>query len=307
MIREASIDDAPAAAGLFALVTPEFVTSAEGTRHHMLSSPPEAQHRWWCAEHAGELVGWTSVGLVVETSVEGAGWIGVTVHPEHRKQGIGTALAELAEKHALGSGVRRLHVRSRPDDATTSFARRRGYEQTGSNDILIVYPRSVLAPDAPPGVELLPISAFESDPSPIHSVQTVSMLDEPGELTYDEIPLDRWLEDFWNHPLLDRDASVVAVAGGVPAAVTFIQTDRGTGRGTNSGTGTLPEYRGRGLATLAKRASLSRAAELEITAVYTGNDVTNAPMQAINRKLGYSPCSTMLNWAKDLVTTRASA
>jgi len=31
--------------------------------------------------------------------------------------------------------------------------------------------------------------------------------------------------------------------------------------------------------------------------------VTNAPMQAINRKLGYVPCSTMLSWAKNLVTT----
>ena len=40
-----------------------------------------------------------------------------------------------------------------------------------------------------------------------------------------------------------------------------------------------------------------------LESVYTGNDVTNAPMQAINRKLGYEPCSTILSWAKTLVTT----
>ena len=124
------------------------------------------------------------------------------------------------------------------------------------------------------------------------------MLDEPGEVTLDQWELAPWLEHFWDHPLLDRDASTVALVDGVPATITILQTDRSTGRGTNNGTGTLREHRGRGLATLAKRASLSRAAELGITTVYTGNDVTNAAMQAINRKLGYEPRSTMLSWAK---------
>jgi GNAT superfamily N-acetyltransferase len=302
VIREASVDDAQAAAELLALVTPEFVTSAAATRHNMDKSPPEARRRWWCAERDNQLVGWASVGLVVETSEEGAGWIGLTVHPEQRQHGIGTALAEAAESHARLIGVRRVYGWSRGDADTIVFARSRGCEQTGSSDILMVDPRTVVPPDLPTGVELLPFSAFESDPSPIHHVDTVSMLDEPGELTFDEWELDHWLEHFWAHPLLDRDASMVAVVDGTPAAVTFIQTDRSTGRGTNNGTGTLPEYRGRGLATLAKRASLSRAAALGITAVYTGNDVTNAPMQAINRRLGYSRWSTMLNWAKDLTT-----
>jgi len=303
VIREASIDDASAAAALLALVNPEFVTTAEATRHNMTTSPPDARRRWWCVEQDGQLVGWASVGLVVETTEEGAGWIGLTVRPEHRRQGIGTGLAELTERHARSIGVRRLRAWSRSDDATVSFACSHEFEQTGSSDILVVDPRTIPPPGAPDGIELLPFSAFETDPSPIHHVDAISVLDEPGDMTFDEIPLGRWLEDFWNHPLLDRDASMVAVVDGTPAAVTFLQTDRATGRGTNNGMGTLPEYRGRGLATLAKRASLSRAAELGITAVYTGNDVTNAPMQAINRKLGYVPCSTMLSWAKNLVTT----
>ena len=305
VIREASIDDAPAAAALLTLVNPESVTTTAATRHNMTTSPPEALRLWWCAERDGLLIGWSSVGLVVETSEEGAGWIGVIVHREHRRQGIGTALADLTEHHASSIGVRRLHGWSRSDDATAAFVSSRGYEQTGSSDILVVDPRSVTAPSAPVGVALHPFSAFEGDPSPIHHVDAISSLDEPGELTLDEVRLDLWLENRWRHPLLDHDASVVALVDGIPAAVTFVQTDRETGRATNNGTGTLPEYRGRVLATLAKRASLSRAAELGITSVYTGNDVTNAPMQAINRKLGYTPCSTMLNWAKDMVTTSA--
>jgi GNAT superfamily N-acetyltransferase len=301
VIREASIDDAAAAARLLALVTPEFLTSTAAMRHGMVTSPRAARRRWWCAEQGRQLVGWASVGLVVETSEAGAGWIGVTVHPDHRKQGVGAALADEAERHARAIGARRLRAWSRADDGTVSFARARGYELTSSNDVLVVDPRTIARPDPPAGVELLPFSAFEDDPSPVHHLDSVAILDEPGDLTFDVLSLERWLEHYWSHPLLDREVSMAAVVDGLPAAVTFVQTDRATGRGTNSGTATLPEHRGRGLATLAKRASLARAAELGITAVYTGNDVTNAPMQTINRKLGYELCSTMLSWARNVV------
>jgi GNAT superfamily N-acetyltransferase len=301
VVREASIDDAAAAAALRAMVTPEFVMSAAAIQHDMATSPPDAQRLWWCSESRRRLVGWASVGLVVETSEAGAGWIGVTVHPDHRKQGIGTALADAAERHARAIHARRLRAWSRADGDTVSFARSRGYEQTSSNDMLVVDPRTITPAEQPPDVELSPLSAFEDDPSPIYHVDSVAFLDEPGDLTFDALTLGRWLEHHWSHPLLDREVSMAAVVDGIPAAVTYVQTDRATRRGTNSGTATLPEHRGRGLATLAKRASLVRAAQLGITAVYTGNDVTNAAMQAINRKLGYEPSSTMLSWARDMV------
>jgi GNAT superfamily N-acetyltransferase len=302
VIREASLEDAAAAARLLALVTPEFVTSGAATAHTMRTSPPEAHRRWWCAEHDGELVGWASAGHVVETSDAGAGWISVCVHPGHRSRGIGRVLADVAEEHARAVGIVRLHAWSRADERTAAFARSRGYEQTGSNDVLVVDPRTVPPPEPPAGVEVQPFVAFADDPSPIHHVDSVSVLDEPGDLTFDELPFDLWLESFWSHPLLDRDASMIALLDGVPASVTFLQTNRELGRGTNNGMGTLPEYRGRGLATLAKRASLARAGELGVTAVYTGNDVTNGAMQAINRKLGYTPCSSLLNWSRPLTT-----
>ena len=300
VIREATTEDAPAGAALLALVNHEFVNTAEAMRHTMTTSPPEAHRRWWCAEAGGALVGWSSAGLVVETSEPGAAWIGITVSPSYRRRGVGGELTDVAERHAAAIGATRLHGWSRGDAATASFARTRGYAETGSHDTLVVDPKAVAPLDPPTGVELRPFTAFADDPSPIHHVDSVSVLDEPGELTLDEIPFDLWLEDFWGHPLLDLDASMVALAEGVPAAVTFLQTSRDAGRGTNIGTGTLPGYRGRGLATLAKRASLVRAAELGITAVYTGNDVTNAPMQAINRKLGYAPFGTMLSWAESI-------
>ena len=43
-----------------------------------------------------------------------------------------------------------------------------------------------------------------------------------------------------------------------------------------------------------------RAAQLGCTTVYTGNDATNAPMLAINRRLGYQFWAVALSWGKNL-------
>jgi len=280
-------------------VTPEFTATAASVRHYWRIAPPRARRRWWCAERDGVIVGWANAGLVTETSEPGAGWIGISVHPDHRGRGVGSELAERAEAHAREIGVRRLRASSRGDEASTAFARGRGYARTGSADVLVVDPRLQSRPEPPAGVELVPFCELP-DPEPIYHVDVVSMADEPGELTLDRWELDVWLERFWESPLLDLEASMLVLVDGTPTTVTWVNSDRERRRSFNNGTGTLPEHRGRGLALLAKRASLARLAELGVTAVYTGNDVTNAPMLAINRKLGYAPTTTLHDWAKDI-------
>jgi GNAT superfamily N-acetyltransferase len=288
---------------LLALVNPEWVSSAEALRHYWTSSRPEARRAAWCVEDGDEMIGWVICALMIETSEPGMGWIEVSVHPERRCAGIGSTLLATAERHAVAIGVTRLLSHSRGDEASASFARSRGYEQTASNELLAVDPRSVEPPSPLAGVEVKPYTAFAADPRPVYHVDATSLLDEPGEAKLDTLSYEHWLERDWSHPTLDHDASMVALVDGVAAATTLLHTDRASGRAQNNGTGTLPEFRGRGLATLAKRASLVRAAELGCTVVYTGNDETNAPMLAINRKLGYRPCGLDLSWGKTLSAT----
>jgi len=303
VLREATIDDSAAAVQLLAIVNPEWVFSVEGFRHSWANSPPEARRSAWCVEDGDKVIGWVICALMVETSEPGVGWIGVDVHPERRRTGLGSALLAAAEHHATEIGVTRLLSFSRGDEASASFARSKGYEQTASNEILVVDPREIEPPVTPEGVELRPYASFVDDPSPIYHVDASWLLDMPGEARFDTIPYEYWLEHFWRHPSLDHDASIVVLVDGVAAATTMLYTDRASSRGQNNGTGTLPKHRGRGLATLAKQASLVRAAQLGCTTVYTGNDATNAPMLAINRKLGYRPSTTELSWSKTLAPT----
>ncbi len=303
MIRTGTIDDAAAAARLQAMVNPEFVSSTEGFLHYWTTSPPHARRAAWAIGEGEGVVGWAATRVMVETSEPGVGWIGVDVHPERRRTGLGTMLLEAAELHARQVGVTRLLAWSRGDEASAAFARAHGYDQTASNEILVVDPRELGPPVPPAGVEVKPYTAFVDDPLPIYHVDATSLLDEPGEARIDALSYDYWLERCWRHPSLDHDASMVVLVDGVAAATTMLHTDRASGRGQNYGTGTLREFRGRGLARLAKQASLIHAAQLGCRTIYTGNDVTNAPMLAINRKLGYRTCTTELSWSKELAAT----
>ncbi len=300
MIREPTTDDAEQIAALQETIYPEFVRSVAAVRYYLELKPPGSHMRRWCAEAGGELIGLASASLNVQTSEKGVAWIDVIVDPSQRARGIGGALYELAERHTRDVGARRILAESRADDASVAFAQSRAYEQIASHDLLRLDPRTVQPVPLRPGVEVLSFAAFVDDPTPLHRVDAAATLDEPGGVTWDAITYEHWLADYWNSPSVDRDASMAALVDGEVASITWLRSDHASGRATNAGTGTHPDHRGRGLATVAKRASLVRAAELGISAVYTGNDATNAPMQAINRKLGYQPFSTEIAWEKSL-------
>ena len=54
-------------------------------------------------------------------------------------------------------------------------------------------------------------------------------------------------------------------------------------------TAVLRAYRGRGIARELKHATIAWAIENGLTALETGNDEANAPMRAVNARLGYEP------------------
>jgi RimJ/RimL family protein N-acetyltransferase len=117
---------------------------------------------------------------------------------------------------------------------------------------------------------------------------------EPHEPT----PFDEWAAFVLGRPLYQPEGSFVALADGEPAAISFLTADLESGRGTNMYTGTLPEFRGRGLALAAKLGVLHWAAENGVTQVGTVNDETNAPMLAINGRLGYVPAGRRVEFSR---------
>src|SRR5437773_1194952 len=133
-----------------------------------------------------------------------------------RRENVGEPWVPPRQTLSSAAVIREASVDDFAGAASAAFARARGFEQTNSSDLLMVDPRTIAFPELPAGIELLPFTAFEDDPSPIHHVDAMTMVDEPGEITLDDIPFELWLKTFWAHPLLDRDGSTLAVVDGTP-------------------------------------------------------------------------------------------
>ena len=131
----------------------------------------------------------------------------------------------------------------------------------------------------------------------------------PFEVPLGDFPFDEWEREYWSHPDHTLEGSFAVALAGRPVAISMLFTRRATGRASNEMTGTLREFRGQGLARLAKLASLRWAAASGITQVVTENDETNAPMLAINERLGYRPFRSVFSYVKgsDRPASAASA
>ncbi|MEV4261219.1 GNAT family N-acetyltransferase [Kribbella sp. NPDC049584] len=289
VIRQAVGDDAEAVAAVRRAVYPYKAMSPAAIRH--MIDVPSAGQRYLplVAEREGEIVAWGSAGLTVWTSEPGQSEVMVFVHPDHRKQGIGSQLAERLHQHLTEVGAIRVRTFVHPDGL--EFARNRGYDGTRQMHFAGVELTSLPdQPATPDGIEL--VAFGEVDPRAAYTGDMIASLDEPGDSPMDSMEYDRWVEEIWNSPSLDKSLSVAAMAGDEMASFTLVETDGD--RMWSGMTGTVPAYRGRGLAKLVKSVALRRAAAAGITSAYTSNDDENGPMLAINNWLGYRRVQTEL-------------
>ncbi|MEU0152420.1 GNAT family N-acetyltransferase [Micromonospora fulviviridis] len=296
LIRPAHPDDAPGVVALRGVVHPYLVRGVESTRRMIAQPPPGEDWAAWVAEADGQVVGWVSAYRNIQTSAANVGEISTLhVHPAHRLRGVGTALLDAALAHLRLLGAKRLLTWSQP--GSLPFARRHGF--TPSRELrysaLDLRPAPPM-PEPPPGVRL--VSAADVDPREVHRVDAESSLDEPGDVPTDALGYDIWHHEVWDNLGLDRDASTLAEVDGTLVAVSMVKRDGD--RMWSDFTGTVPQHRGRGLARLAKQAALHRAATSGVRTAYTSNDEANAPMLAVNARLGYRPVASQWSCLRDL-------
>ncbi|MER7893643.1 GNAT family N-acetyltransferase [Micromonospora sp. NPDC094482] len=284
-IRTATPDDAPGVVALRTLVHPYLVRGVASTRLMIAEPPPGEEWTAFVAEVGDRVIGWVSAYRNIRTSEADFGEVSLLhVDPEQRRQGVGEALLGEALGHLRHLGVRRVRAWAQPE--ALPFARRHGF--TPSRELrfsaLDLRPAPPMPP-APPGVRLLPLD--EVDPHRMYRAEIATAADEPGDVASDAISYEVWQYDVWQNLGLDKAASTAVEADGELVAFSVVKRDGD--RMWSDFTGTLPEHRGRGLARLAKQAALHRAAAGGVRIAYTSNDEANAPMLAINARLGYRP------------------
>lgn len=290
-IRLAVPDDAPAVVALRAVVYPYLVRGVASTRQMIAEPPPGEQWVPFVAEIDGRVIGWASAYRNITTSEPNFGEISLLhVHPDHRRRGAGDALLGAAREHLGLLGILRVRAWALAD--SLDFARKRGFEPTRQARY------SALTLDPPPPGESAPdgvrlVALADLDDRRFYEAHVAASADEPGDVPADAISYETWRYEVWDHVALDKVASTAAVAG--PDVVAFSLVKRDGDRMWSDMTATMPQHRGRGLARLAKLTALRRAAERGATVAYTSNAESNAPMLAINERLGYRPVGTQFS------------
>lgn len=292
-IEEGRAEDIAASVQLLRTVHPARVITEAGSRHRLLGAPTEARVNWWAARDGDTLVAWATASVNYESSAR-SGYVGVSVLPSHRRRGIGTTLLERTLAHLEESP----RILATVDEDGRGFAERHRFRQTHTRRISGVDPRAVDTSELDSsGVEI--VSLREIGPEQTFVVDAESVLDEPGADPIDTLEYEQWVHDYWERPDLDFDIGRAAVVDGKPVAVAYVIVDLDSQRALSAYAGTLRDYRRRGLARLAKLGVMRRLAEVGVTLALTENDATNAPMLAINQRLGYRPVETRYTYVLD--------
>ena len=285
-IRESVVEDIAQVDPIRRATFPWHVASLATQENWFRTNPPAGKPLRLSAFADGKLVAFGSGALNVMAANPGEGMMYLIVHQDHRGRGFARAVHDQLVEHLRSIGAHRVQSHGFDSPQVLAWAQRQGFEIGANERWSAVDPRELPPmPEIPPGVEIVSLEELGLDAA--YAVDNEASVDEPGDVPNAGMPYDMYVNQIWNAPDFDRDVSVAAVVDGVPAAVSNLEVNLLTGKAMSTGTSTLRQFRGRGLAKLMKSVQLRRAAAKGVTAAYTCNDYTNAPMLAINDWLGY--------------------
>ena len=279
---------------------PAFLVT-EGRLLHELRALPERAHRGtWVAENGLEVVGWAEAEFEWATETDDVAWAWAGVRADQRGRGVGRRLWDRAEAHVLAEGARELRTGVGDDPNGVRFVLARGFRHARAERLSAVDPRAADLSELSElqrtleqqGFTLARLADVRERIRDLHALYVEGAADVPADHAQTNIGYDEFIAETLGDPRLSNEGSVVIFHGDRPVSLAWLVVDLERNRAGNELTATVREYRCRGLARLAKLATIRWCAEQGIERVVTGNDSTNEPMLALNISLGYRPLFT---------------
>jgi GNAT superfamily N-acetyltransferase len=217
----------------------------------------------------------------------------VTVLPESRGRGAGSALYEAVSAWALERALGAIEVPVADNDpGSLAFGLRRGFVEDRREMGLVLSLRGLAQPsvDPPPGVEIV---TWDERPELAHGMYEVALEatpDIPG--SEDEVlePFEAWLVSHMQAPADRPEATFIALArdevvGYAKLSLTAAQPDIAH----HDLSAVKRAWRGRGVARALKAAEIAWAIDAGYDELRTRNEQRNEPIRRLNERFGYRP------------------
>jgi GNAT superfamily N-acetyltransferase len=217
----------------------------------------------------------------------------VTVLPEQRRRGAGSALYDAVSEWTRGRGLAALEAVVADDDPeSVAFAERRGFVEDRREPGVALDLTTVDPPVAepPPAVEIVTWAERPELARGIYDVAAEASRDIPGSEDEEVEPFEQWLAHDMQGAGDKPEATFVAVAGDeVIGYAKFSLTDGQPTTAFHDLTAVKRTWRGRGVARALKATQIAWAKRNGYHELRTRNEQRNAPIRHLNAEFGYRP------------------
>ncbi len=217
----------------------------------------------------------------------------VTVLPERRRRGVGSALYAAVSAWTVGRGLRELEAPVLDSDPESlAFAQARGFVEE-RRELGVVLQLSGIDPppvEPPDGVEIVTWAQRPELARGLYEVACEALPDIPGSEEDAAEPFEDWLAHDMQGAGDRPDATFVAVAGDeVVGYAKFSLTAAQPTTAHHDLSGVKRAWRGRGIARALKAAQINWALANGYRELHTRNEQRNEPIRRLNAQFGYRP------------------
>jgi len=318
-IRPFNDQDYNALSDLMNAVYPEYRTTAEGLKEDDKFFDLQGKylrHRYVAVDlQTGELVGYASISHMPRAFHLQKFQMELMVHPERRKQGVGSKLYErlvndLQELNAVS--VKTWVFEDRTEAIT--FLQRRGFEEVFRSwelkldvngcDLQAFLP--AVERVASQGISITTLSAeFQADPECLPKLYELKRLIVQDIPAPDQITFASYEEfvGYMKHSEFLPDAYFIAKDGNRYIGISNLWRSKGEPEKLYQGvTGILREYRRRGIATALKVKTIEYARNHGYRFIVTQNASVNIEMLTLNEKLGFKRSVGIITMERKIAT-----
>lgn len=291
--------DFPALSALLAARDPEPPTPALLAEWEGNAPAGLIRQRLVAFDDAGALIGFADTASW-PWELPGQFWLSVVVAPDARHRGLGARLAAESLAFAREQGAARLDAEVRDNNPDSlRFAERLGFQKRRhifeSRLALSTFNEAPFAGACEraeaAGVRFITLADLgdtEEAQRRLHAINFALADDVPGR-EGGSMPFDQFRKTVCSASWYRPDGQIIAAVGDTWIGMAAVGYFANTNSMYNMFTGVDPAWRGKGIALALKLLAIDCAHRYGADSIRTNNDSENAPMLAINRKLGYQP------------------